>query len=93
MTRLAAAVVGAASHTHPHVWRHAVDALFDAFVLGGVFVVPVAGVVALISLWLPSSAPLHWIGGQMFGAAVLWFLAALFGAHLQSRRHHQESAK
>ncbi len=81
------------SGTFAHIWRHALDALFDAFVLGGVFVVPITAVVALVSLWLPRSAPLHWMGSQIFSIAVLWFLAALFGAHLQRRHHRQESTE
>lgn len=90
---LAAFRAGAALLTSPQMWRRVLDVLFGAFILGGVVVVPVAGVAALVSVWLPAFVPLHWMGSQMFGFAILWFMASLFGAHLQRRRHEEEPAK
>jgi hypothetical protein len=90
---LAALRAGVALLTNPQTWHSVLDALFGAFILGGVFVVPVAGVAALISVWLPAFLPLHWMASQMFGFAILWFIASLFGAHLRQRRHQEEPAK
>jgi hypothetical protein len=92
MGGLAAVHMGLAHHANSWTWRRALDALFAAAVMGGAFVVPVAGVVALVSLWLPPSTPLHRIGGQIFGIAILWFVASVLVVHLHPRRLDEEKS-
>lgn len=89
---LAAVYAGLAQLANSRTRRRAVDALFDAAVLGGAFAVPVAGIVALVSLGLPPSTPLHRIGGQIFGIAILWFVASVLVVHLHPRRLDEEES-
>lgn len=57
--------------------------LMNAIVLGGVFVVPVAALVALCCMWMPANHPLHHTAPTFFGFASLWFMLALALAHFQ----------
>ncbi len=71
------------------------DMLVSVAMLGGVFVVPVATLIAVVCAWLPQSHPLHRTAPTLFAVASLWFLAALLLSHFQPRfgcEHHREAA-
>jgi hypothetical protein len=67
--------------------RLQLDRIFDVVVsvamLGGVFVVPVATLIAMICAWLPQRHPLHQTAPTFFAVASFWFIAALLLSHLQ----------
>lgn len=73
-------------------WRRALDGALGILIMGGVLVVPVAAVVAVAGIWLPTRAPLHQMAGQLFGLAITWFMLALFCAHFQPRHRDEETA-
>jgi hypothetical protein len=61
------------------------DTLVSAAVLGGVFAVPIATLIAMICVWLPASQPLHRTAPTFFGVASFWFIVALLLSHFQRR--------
>jgi hypothetical protein len=65
--------------------RHLAVALMNAVMLGGVFVVPIAALVALWCAWMPVSQPLHHTAPTFFAVASFWFMLALLLSHFQ---HH-----
>ena len=66
------------------------DALVSAVILGGVFVAPIATVIAVICAWLPASQPLHRTAPTFFAVASFWFIAALLLSHFQQRGADEE---
>lgn len=62
------------------------DALVSALLVGSVFVVPLACVLAIVCVALPGMTSLRHIGAEFFGFAIVWFTVAVFGAHLQPRQ-------
>ncbi len=87
LTTLVAEVSAGSSR---EVWQRLVDGVISAIIVGGVFVVPLASLLALIGAFLPQRAPLHDAGPQLLGFAILWFVVAIFSAHTQP--HDQEQA-
>jgi hypothetical protein len=71
-------------------WQRVADAALSAMMLGGVLAVPLACVMALVTLWLPGGTPLHQTGAHLLGFAIVWFALAVCGAHFQPRK--QENA-
>jgi hypothetical protein len=68
------------------LWLRVADTALAFTILGGVVAVPAACGFALLTGLMPASAPLRMVTPQLFGLAVLWFLAAIIGAHFQPRR-------
>lgn len=75
------------------LWHRVVDVVFDATILGGIVATPVAGIVAIMSVFLPALAPLRHLGGQIFAVVGLWFVMALLGAHLRVHRDEEHTAR
>ncbi len=75
------------------LWHRVVDVVFDATILGGIIVTPVAGIVAIMSVFLPVLAPLRHLEGQVFAIVGLWFVMALLGAHLRMHRDEEHTAR
>jgi hypothetical protein len=61
------------------------DTIISAAVLGGVFAVPIATLIAMMCVWLPASQPLHRAAPTFFGVASFWFIVALLLSHFQRR--------
>jgi hypothetical protein len=59
--------------------------ILSVIILGSVFVVPLACVLTIIGVLSPEHTPLRETSGQLFGFGLLWFVVAIFGAHLQSQ--------
>jgi hypothetical protein len=87
---LAGALLFLANLASPEAVRRAFGVVFGAAIMGGVVSIPVAAIAAFVGFWQPVHAPLHTVGGRLLGIAIVWFLLALLGAHLQaSHGHHQ----
>jgi hypothetical protein len=75
------------------LWHRVVEMVFDATILGGIVATPMAGIVAIVSAFLPVLAPLRHLGGQIFAVVGLWFVLALLGAHLRMHRDEEHTAR
>jgi hypothetical protein len=75
----------------PQAWQRTVDVAFDVVILGGIVAPPAAGIVAMMSMLLPATAPLRHLTGWVFVCSGSWFVVALLGAHLRMRRHEGET--
>lgn len=58
----------------------------DWLMLGGVLVMPVAAVLAVVGAITPPRSAFHQHVGDVFAFAAVWFIAALFAAQFQRRR-------
>jgi hypothetical protein len=87
---LAGALLFLANLASPELLRRAFGVVIGAAIMGGVFSIPVAAITALVGFLQPAHAPLHVVGGRLLGIAIVWFLLALLGAHLQASHGHHE---
>lgn len=67
------------------------DMVLSTVMLGGVFVVPIATIVAVCCVWMPATHPLHRSAPTFFAFASFWFMAALVMSHF--RPHGSEDAR
>lgn len=74
------------------MWRRCAEAAYSAFTVGGVLVVPLTAVLAIIGTLSPGHTPLHEMGSTCFGYGALWFIIALCGTHLKRTRVGKDPA-
>jgi hypothetical protein len=75
------------------LWHRVVEVVFDATILGGILATPLAGIVAILTAFLPALAPLRHLEGQVFAIVGLWFVVAVLGAHLRMHRDDEHTAR
>lgn len=66
-------------------FEHVLDKIASFAMVAGVFVVPLATLIAMACAWLPEGNPLHRAAPTFFAVASLWFITALLLSHFQPR--------
>jgi hypothetical protein len=82
---LTAATAGMKLLSTQQIAQRTADALLSVLLVGSVFVVPVACVLAVICAVFPGMTSLRHFGAELFALAIVWFTVAVFGAHLRPR--------